>query len=111
MRQIVGARLDPLEAAGWEVLHRVLLLSGADIDHMVIGPSGVFVINSKQRPGVIARVSDRTVKINCYRPAIRTSHPTCGADSWATPRSVGRVTRSTLAGSPVGLLSSLLRAG
>lgn len=49
--EIVGfelARLGP----GWHVLHAVPIGSGTtDIDHVVIGPPGVFTINSKHHPG------------------------------------------------------------
>jgi hypothetical protein len=47
--------LDPLKQHGWAVLHDLAVPhSQADIDHVVIGPGGVFVIDSKQyrgRPG------------------------------------------------------------
>ena len=39
---------------GWEVIHRMLLRAGGDIDHVAIGPPGVFVIETKwsiARPG------------------------------------------------------------
>ncbi|MFE7564859.1 nuclease-related domain-containing protein [Kitasatospora sp. NPDC057500] len=62
--RIVGARLEPLKAAGWKVLHGVPLPSGADIDHVVIGPPGVFTINSKHHPGATVWVGDRVVKVN-----------------------------------------------
>jgi hypothetical protein len=44
--------LDSLERQGWAVLHD-LMVSGtrANIDHLVIGPGGVFVIDSKQYRG------------------------------------------------------------
>jgi Nuclease-related domain len=44
--------LGPLERHGWAVLHD-LAVSGsrANIDHLVIGPGGVFVIDSKQYRG------------------------------------------------------------
>ncbi|MEV7597889.1 nuclease-related domain-containing protein [Kitasatospora sp. NPDC089797] len=62
--QIVGARLEPLKAAGWKVLHGVPLPSGADIDHVVVGPPGVFTINSKHHPGATVWVGEKIVKIN-----------------------------------------------
>ncbi|WP_051711532.1 nuclease-related domain-containing protein [Streptomyces sp. NRRL S-350] len=62
--QIVGARLEPLKAAGWKVLHGVPLPSGSDIDHVVIGPPGVFTINSKHHPGATVWVGDKVVKVN-----------------------------------------------
>jgi hypothetical protein len=44
--------LDPLERHGWVVLHDLAVPgSRANIDHLVIGPGGVFVIDSKQYRG------------------------------------------------------------
>jgi hypothetical protein len=44
--------LDPLERHGWVVLHDLAIPGGqANLDHLVIGPGGVFVIDSKQYRG------------------------------------------------------------
>jgi hypothetical protein len=44
--------LDPLERQGWAVLHDLAVPgSQANLDHLVIGPGGVFVIDSKQYRG------------------------------------------------------------
>ena len=44
--------LDPLERHGWLVLHDLALPgSRANLDHLAIGPGGVFVIDSKQYGG------------------------------------------------------------
>jgi hypothetical protein len=44
--------LGPLERHGWAILHDLAFPgSRANIDHMVIGPGGVFVIDSKQYRG------------------------------------------------------------
>jgi hypothetical protein len=44
--------LDPLERHGWVVLHDLAVPgSRANLDHLVIGPGGVFVIDSKQYRG------------------------------------------------------------
>jgi hypothetical protein len=44
--------LGPLERHGWAVLHDLAVpRSQANIDHLVIGPGGVFVIDSKQYRG------------------------------------------------------------
>jgi hypothetical protein len=44
--------LDPLERHGWAILHDLAVPgSQANIDHLVIGPGGVFVIDSKQYRG------------------------------------------------------------
>jgi hypothetical protein len=41
-----------LERYGWVVLHDLALpKSRADLDHLMIGPGGVFVIDSKQYSG------------------------------------------------------------
>jgi Nuclease-related domain len=56
-RGAVGERrtarlLGPLERHGWAVLHDLAVpRSRANIDHLVIGPGGVFVIDSKQYRG------------------------------------------------------------
>jgi Nuclease-related domain len=44
--------LSPLERHGWAVLHDLAIpTSQANIDHLVIGPGGVFVIDSKHYRG------------------------------------------------------------
>jgi hypothetical protein len=56
-RGAVGERrtarlLRPLERQGWAVLHDLAVPgSRANLDHLVIGPGGVFVIDSKQYRG------------------------------------------------------------
>ncbi|MGV9264281.1 nuclease-related domain-containing protein [Kitasatospora sp. NPDC003701] len=62
--QIVGTHLESLKALGWKVLHGVPLPSGSDIDHVVIGPPGVFTVNSKHHPGATVWVGDKIVKVN-----------------------------------------------
>jgi hypothetical protein len=47
-----GRLLGPLERHGWAVLHDLAVAgSRANLDHLVIGPAGVFVIDSKQYCG------------------------------------------------------------
>jgi hypothetical protein len=44
--------LDPLERHGWAILHDLAVPgSRANLDHLAIGPGGVFVIDSKQYRG------------------------------------------------------------
>jgi hypothetical protein len=44
--------LAPLERQGWAVLHDLAVAgSRANLDHLVIGPGGVFVVDSKQYRG------------------------------------------------------------
>ena len=48
--QKVGHELNKLPA-GWHVLHAVPIGErGSDIDHVVIGPRGVFTLNTKNHP-------------------------------------------------------------
>jgi Nuclease-related domain len=58
--QKVGRILDGLAASGWLTLHDVATGRG-NIDHIAIGPSGVFAIETKSQRGRIAvsRVSRR----------------------------------------------------
>ena len=52
--------LGPLERHGWVVLHDLALPgSRANLDHLVIGPGGVFVIDSKQYRGRLQLDSGR----------------------------------------------------
>jgi hypothetical protein len=45
-------RLLPLEEAGWFVAHDLESRSG-NVDHVVIGPPGVFILDSKKRGGAV----------------------------------------------------------
>jgi hypothetical protein len=48
--RLTGKELQKLPT-GWEVLHSVPVGgNGADIDHVIIGPSGVFTANTKHHP-------------------------------------------------------------
>jgi hypothetical protein len=70
--------LAPLERQGWAILHD-LALSGsrANLDHLVIGPGGVFVIDSKQYRGRLQL--DAVGKLWHGRHPLA---PTLGAVSW-----------------------------
>lgn len=63
--QEVGARLEKLKAKGWHVLHSVPVgTRGSDIDHLLIGPAGVFSINTKNHTGGKVWVGDRAIMVN-----------------------------------------------
>ena len=48
------AALEALHGATWRVLHDLVIGSrGANVDHLVIGPSGVFTINTKNVSGPV----------------------------------------------------------
>nr|BEK65593.1 hypothetical protein KPHV_28200 [Kitasatospora purpeofusca] len=62
--RFVGGLLDGLRAHGWYVLHAVPLPNGADIDHVVIGPPGVFTVNTKHHPDATVWVGDKRITVN-----------------------------------------------
>ena len=62
---LVGHELARLPE-GWRVLHAVPAGPKADIDHLVIGPSGVYVINTKRHPDKRVVVGTHVVFINGF---------------------------------------------
>ncbi|MCM3924092.1 NERD domain-containing protein [Frankia sp. AiPs1] len=62
--QLVAAELDALTARGWRVLHSIPLPRNMDIDHLLIGPGGVFTLNTKNHRGARIWVGDRAATIN-----------------------------------------------
>lgn len=57
---------------GWRVLHAVEVgENGSDIDHIVIGPAGVFTLNAKRHPHGKAWVGERMVMVNGQRTEYR----------------------------------------
>ncbi|MEV5242247.1 nuclease-related domain-containing protein [Streptomyces cinnamoneus] len=60
----VGAELDRLSRQGWHVLHSIPLSNSVDIDHLAIGPGGVFNINTKHCPNKDVWVGNDSVRIN-----------------------------------------------
>jgi hypothetical protein len=73
----VAARLEKLlrKDPRWRILHAVPVGErGSDIDHVVIGPGGVFTINAKHHPGAKIWVAGETFMVNGQRqPYIRNS--------------------------------------
>lgn len=69
------ARILQTLGPGWTVLHSVPVGSGdSDIDHVVIGPAGVFTINTKNHPGKTAWVAAHGMMIGGQKvPYIRNS--------------------------------------
>jgi hypothetical protein len=62
--RIVDKQLGRLKLDGWQVLSSVMKRSGADIDHLVIGPPGVFTINTKHHHGARIRVGEQVVEVD-----------------------------------------------
>jgi hypothetical protein len=65
--EAVAARLARL-GPEWRILHAIPVgKDGADIDHVVIGPAGVFTINAKNRPHAKVWVAGNTLMVNGTR--------------------------------------------
>jgi hypothetical protein len=58
----VGGLLEELAGRGWRVIHDVTLGHG-NVDHILIGPAGVFTVETKSHPGPVrvGRVHGRTL--------------------------------------------------
>ncbi len=71
----VAAELDKVvrKDPRWRVLHAVPVgTRGSDIDHVVIGPGGVFTLNAKHHPRASVWVAGDTVQVNgSKRPYVR----------------------------------------
>lgn len=62
--QEVARRLARL-GDSWRVIHSVVLNdSGTDIDHVVIGPGGVYTLNTKNHLGCTVTLYDRMILVN-----------------------------------------------
>ncbi|MFJ7074446.1 nuclease-related domain-containing protein [Streptomyces sp. NPDC098781] len=64
----VGAELDRLRRHGWRVLHSIPLPREVDLDHLLIGPGGVFSVNTKNHSRKAVWVGDDAVQVNHGRP-------------------------------------------
>jgi hypothetical protein len=63
----VGALLEQLRPRGWHVEHDVQVGdNGANLDHLVIGPPGVFVLNTKNVDGNVW-VGGEVIMVNGHR--------------------------------------------
>lgn len=66
--ETVGNRLARLDRSSWLVLHDIVVNEkGTNIDHLVIGPPGVFSLNTKHHPKSKVVVTERSFRINGYR--------------------------------------------
>jgi hypothetical protein len=72
--EAVAARLARLPDA-WRVLHAVPIGTGAsDIDHVVIGPGGVYTVNAKHHPRTTVWIGGNTFMVNGQKqPYVRNS--------------------------------------
>jgi hypothetical protein len=58
----VGSLLNGLEGKGWHAIHDASLGNG-NVDHILIGPAGVFTVETKSHPGPVrvARIHGATI--------------------------------------------------
>ncbi len=71
----VGDALDELAASGggWHVLHSLSVDEGTEIDHLLIGPAGVYIVTTAAHPGGVVEAAQRTFTVSDVRyPHIRT---------------------------------------
>jgi Nuclease-related domain len=70
----VGNAIDSLPAP-WSVFHSLPIgTRGADIDHLVVGPGGVFCLNTKNHRNARIWVANHTMMVNGHKqPYIRNS--------------------------------------
>lgn len=86
----VGAELERLTSRGWRVLHSIPLPRDVDIDHLLIGPGGVFCVNTKFHQGARVWVGDDSVKIHGHSyPYVRKSRAEARRASRALTRACG----------------------
>lgn len=59
----VGGLLDGLEGGDWHAIHDASLGNG-NVDHILIGPAGVFTVETKSHPGPVrvARIHGATIR-------------------------------------------------
>jgi hypothetical protein len=66
--ETVGSRLAKLDQADWLVLHDIILNEkGTNLDHLVIGPAGIFSLNTKHHPKAKIVVTERGFRVNGHR--------------------------------------------
>lgn len=86
----MGAELERLTGEGWRVLHSVPLPRDVDIDHLLIGPGGVFCVNTKYHRGARVWVGDEAVRIGGRSyPYVRKSRAEARRASAALTRACG----------------------
>ncbi|MCS0635111.1 NERD domain-containing protein [Streptomyces sp. LP05-1] len=89
--KLVGRELARLERHGWHALHSIPLSPTWDIDHLLIGPGGVFSLNTKHHPAKAVWVGDHAVRVNHGepRPYLRKSRQEAATVKRALERATG----------------------
>jgi hypothetical protein len=73
--ELVGASLVELEKHDWRILHAVPVgTNDSDIDHVAIGPGGVYTLNTKTHRGHRVTVYERAILVDGHKqPYLRNS--------------------------------------
>jgi hypothetical protein len=91
----VGESLDRL-GSDWRVLHAVSVDGGGDIDHIAIGPGGVFIIATKNHTGYDIWASQRTFMVAGIRyPYVRNMEHEMGRAERVISTALGRTIEVT----------------
>ena len=71
IRYLEGGRIEALVAmylrllpGSYHVFHNVPCAKGGDLDHIVLGPTGVFALSTKSYKGHVARLPNGTITLN-----------------------------------------------
>lgn len=63
--EVMGSRLEHLHGEGWQILHSVPVgKNDTDIDHLAIGPGGVFTLNTKNHSRCNVWVGAKRIMVN-----------------------------------------------
>lgn len=73
--EAIGDQLEKLTKHRWHVLHSIPVgTRGSDIDHVLIGPGGVFTLNTKNHPGKRITVGPDWLRVDGHlQPYLRNS--------------------------------------
>jgi hypothetical protein len=101
------ARKDPR----WRFLHAIPVgENGSDIDHLVIGPGGVYTLNAKHHPGGNIWVGGGTFRVNGHRqPYLRNSRHEASRAARLLSAACARPVSVTGVVVPVGADSLIIR--
>lgn len=112
---IVGGQLGRLNEGTWCVFHDIQIGAfGRNLDHLVIGPGGVFALNTKNLKGSVW-VANRAILVNGQRQdyldkaraeaalVSRRLRVTCGVGTWVSPVIVVIADRLTVRSHPQGV--------
>lgn len=93
--EYVAIELERLVARDprWQVLHSIpVSATGADIDHLVVGPAGAYTINTKHHPGARIWVYHDAVRVNGTRvPYVRNARYEAARATRALSAACGKV--------------------